>query len=157
MGLADSLGSLLARTIPHNLATDILMPVPLHPNRLRRREFNQSLLLADRIGPVLRRPVSYRNLVRILDTDPQITLPRSARLLNLRKAFALRAPREVIGKRILLIDDVFTTGTTVNECARTLLESGAHEVAVLALARSVDAGLIPDSSLPPSAFDQQEY
>ncbi|MBA3754232.1 MAG: ComF family protein [Nitrospira sp.] len=156
VGLADSLGSLLARTIPHDLETDILMPVPLHPNRLRRREFNQSLLLADRIGPVLHRPVSYRNLVRVLDTDPQSTLPRSARLQNLRKAFALRAPQEVIGKRILLIDDVFTTGTTVNECARTLLESGAHEVAVLALARSVDAGMIPDSSLPLSAFDQQE-
>ncbi len=156
VALADSLGALLVQALPRNLETDLLMPVPLHPNRLRRREFNQSLLLADRISPVLHRPVSYRNLVRIVDTDPQITLPRSARLRNLRKAFALRAPQEVIGKRVLLIDDVFTTGTTVNECARILLESGAQDVAVLALARSVDAGMMPDSSLPPSAFNQRE-
>lgn len=156
VALADSLGALLAQTVPQNLATDLLMPVPLHPNRLRHREFNQSLLLADRVSPILQRPVSYRNLVRIIDTDPQITLPRSARLRNLRKAFALRAPQDVVGKRILLVDDVFTTGTTVNECARVLLEAGALEVAVLALARSVDAGMVSDSSLPPSTFNHPE-
>jgi ComF family protein len=145
---------LLAQAIPRDVDTDLLMPVPLHPTRLRQREFNQSLLLADRISPVLQRPVSYRNLIRTLDTDPQITLPRSARLQNLRKAFALRHPREVGGKRILLIDDVFTTGTTVNECAKVLLEAGAREVAVLALARSVERGMVPDTSLPPTSFDR---
>lgn len=154
--MANSLGALLARALPQRLDTDLLIPVPLHPNRLRSREFNQALLLADRVGAVLRRPVSYRNLVRIVDTDPQTTLPRSARLHNLRKAFALRNPQEVSGKRILLIDDVFTTGTTVNECARILLEAGAQDIEVLALARSVDAGMIPDGSLPPSAFHQRE-
>ncbi|HVG02059.1 MAG TPA: phosphoribosyltransferase family protein, partial [Nitrospira sp.] len=88
------------------------------------------------------------NLVRTLDTDPQITLPRSARLRNLRKAFALRQAREVARKRILLIDDVFTTGATVNECAKVLLEAGAREVSVLALARSIERGMVPDLSLP---------
>lgn len=156
VALADPLGALLAQAVPDNLDVDLLMPIPLHPNRLRQREFNQSLLLADRIKPVLRRSVSYRNLVRIVDTDPQIMLPRAARLQNLRKAFALRAPHEVAGKRILLIDDVFTTGATANECARTLLEAGATEVAVLALARSVDAGLVPDTWLPPSAGKQRQ-
>ena len=155
VALADSLGTLLAQALPRNLDVDQLMPVPLHPNRLRRREFNQSLLLADRIAPILRRPVSFRNLMRILDTDPQTTLPRSVRLHNLRKAFALRLPHEVQGKRILLIDDVFTTGATANECARTLREAGAADVAVLALARSVDAGMVPDAALPPSAFHRQ--
>jgi len=150
--LADSLGMLLAQAIPRDLDTDLLMPVPLHPNRLRQREFNQSLLLADRISPVLQRPVSYRNLIRTIDTDPQVMLPRSARLQNLRKAFALRDPDEVIGRRVLLIDDVFTTGTTVNECAKVLLKAGAGEVTVLALARSVDRGMLSDSSLPPAAF-----
>ncbi len=154
VALADSLGALLARSLPPDLTTDILMPVPLHPARLREREFNQSLLLADRISPVLQRPVSWRNLMRTVDTDPQITLPRSARLRNLHQAFALRVPREVLGKRILIIDDVFTTGTTVNECAKVLLQAGALEVAVLALARSVERGMVPDSALPPSAFDQ---
>lgn len=156
VALAGSLGTLLARSLPGNLNIDLLMPVPLHPNRLRQREFNQSLLLADRISPVLQRPVSYQNLIRTIDTDPQVMLPRSARLRNLRKAFDLRAPQEVLGKRILLIDDVFTTGTTVNECAGVLLEAGALEVAVLALARSVDRGMVPNSSLPPSAFNQRE-
>lgn len=157
VALADSLGILLARAIPSDLDTDLLMPVPLHPHRLRQREFNQSLLLADRVSPVLRRPVSYRNLLRRIDTDPQITLPRSARLQNLRKAFDLRDPKEVSGKRVLLIDDVFTTGTTVNECAKVILEAGAREVAVLALARSVDRSMVPDSSLPPPAVHQQEH
>jgi predicted amidophosphoribosyltransferase len=95
-------------------------------------------------------------LVRLIDTDPQITLPRAARLENLRKAFALRAPHQVMGKRILLVDDVFTTGTTVNECARVLLKAGAREVTVLALARSVDAGMFTDASLPPSTFNHPE-
>ena len=157
VALADSLGALLAQGMPQALEADLLVPVPLHPNRLRQREFNQSLLLADRISPVLQRPVSYRNLIRTIDTQPQILLPRSARLQNLRKAFALRDPREVIGQRILLIDDVFTTGTTVNECARVLVDAGAREVAVLTLARSVERGLVPDSSLPPAhTLCQQE-
>jgi ComF family protein len=142
------LAALLIESIPQDLDADVLMPVPLHPNRLRHREFNQSLLLADRIGLTLQRPLSYRNLVRTLDTDPQVTLPRSARLRNLRKAFALRQPSEVAGKRVLLIDDVFTTGTTVNECAKVLLDAGARQVSVLALARSLARGMVPDSSLP---------
>jgi ComF family protein len=155
VALADSLGTLLAQALPETCEVDQLIPVPLHPNRLRHREFNQSLLLADRIAPILRRPVSCRNLIRILDTDPQTTLSRSVRLHNLRQAFALRLPREVEGKRILLIDDVFTTGATANECARVLRGAGATDVAILALARSVDAGLVPDTALPPSAFHRQ--
>ena len=154
--LADALGALLAQALPADLEADLLMPIPLHPNRLRQREFNQSLLLADRVGPVLGRPVSYRNLVRIVDTDPQTTLPRSSRLQNLHRAFALRAPGEVTGKRILIIDDAFTTGTTVNECAKVLLNAGAKDVAVLTLARSLDTGMVPETWLPPSAVDQPQ-
>jgi ComF family protein len=153
VALADALGALLIQARPNPLDADTLMPIPLHPNRLRQREFNQALLLADRLGPVLDLPVSYRNLIRTVDTDPQITLSRSARLQNLRKAFALRSPEEVVGKRILLVDDVFTTGTTASECARVLLKAGAKDVAVLALARSVDAGMVPDTWLPPSSFN----
>ena len=148
VSLADSLAALLIETFPQELDADVLMPVPLHPNRLRHREFNQSLLLADRMKPVLQRPISYRNLVRTLDTDPQVTLPRSARLRNLRTAFALRQTSEVAGKRVLLIDDVFTTGTTVNECAKVLLDAGARQVSVLALARSIERGMVPDSLRP---------
>lgn len=155
VALADALGALLIRALPDHLDLDILMPIPLHPNRLRQREFNQSLLLADRIGPALGLPVSSRNLVRTVDTDPQISLPRAARLQNLRKAFAVRASQDVAGARILLVDDVFTTGTTASECARVLLKAGAQQVAVLALARSVDAGMVPDTWLPPSSIHQE--
>lgn len=154
ISLAEALGALLIRALPECMDVDILMPIPLHPNRLRQREFNQSLLLADRIGPALRLPVSCRNLVRIVDTAPQISLPRAARLQNLRKAFALRAPHDVAGTRILLVDDVFTTGTTASECARVLLEAGARHVAVLALARSVNAGMVPDTWAPPTTLNQ---
>ena len=155
VALADALSSLLLKALPERLEFDRLMPIPLHPNRLRQREFNQSLLLADRIGSALGLPVSYRNLIRTVDTDPQISLPRAARLHNLRKAFAIRAPQDVAGARILLVDDVFTTGTTASECARVLLKAGAKQVAVLALARSVDAGMVPDTWLPPSAINQK--
>lgn len=150
VSLADPLAALLTRTLPTHLDGDVLMPIPLHPNRLRQREFNQSLLLADRVAGALACRVSPHNLVRIVDTEPQTTLPRSARLHNLRQAFALRTPQEVIGKRILLIDDVFTTGTTSNECAKILREAGAARVTVLALARSVEAGMVPNAWLPPS-------
>lgn len=149
VALADALATLLIHTLPDHLTGDVLMPIPLHPNRLRQREFNQSLLLADRIAKALDCPVSCRNLVRLVDTEPQTTLPRSARLHNLRRAFALRAPQEVAGRRILLIDDVFTTGTTSNACASILCEAGAARVTVLALARSVEAGMVPDAWLPP--------
>ncbi|ODT45797.1 MAG: hypothetical protein ABS70_02345 [Nitrospira sp. SCN 59-13] len=157
VALADALGALLLQALPDRLKVDVLMPIPLHPNRLRQREFNQSLLLADRIGCVRGLPVSYRNLIRSVDTEPQISLPRAARLHNLRKAFAVRQPKDVCGTRILLVDDVFTTGTTASECARVLLKAGAKEVAVLALARSVDAGMAPDTWLPPSTHHQTEF
>jgi predicted amidophosphoribosyltransferase len=94
-------------------------------------------------------------LIRAVDTDPQISLPRAARLQNLRKAFVVRAPHDVDGARILLVDDVFTTGTTANECARVLLQAGAKQVMVLALARSVDAGMVQDTWLPPSSVNHR--
>jgi ComF family protein len=153
VGLVAGLGRLLTATLPSGLLADAVIPVPLSSARLRTREFNQSLLLADRVAAHLGLPVDYLNLIRVLDTAPQTTLPRSARLQNVRQAFALKDPGRIVGKRILLVDDVFTTGTTVNECAKVLCEAGAQAVTVLALARSVDLGFIPDSQLPAAAYD----
>lgn len=144
IALARPLAALMMTALPDNLETDLIMPVPLHSTRLRTREFNQSLLLADHVARHLTRPVSANNLIRKVATDPQTTLSRQARLRNLRKAFAIREPHEIVDRRILLIDDVFTTGTTVNECAKTLKKAGAASVTVLTLARTVDAGLVPD-------------
>jgi ComF family protein len=137
VGLAAYLGDLMEPIPSVCSAIDLVMPVPLFPARLREREFNQSLLLADRLNRRLRRPLSYDNLVRVRATPPQTELPRSARLQNLRQAFAAARPHDVAERRILLIDDVYTTGTTLNECAKTLRKAGAAEVYAWTLARAV--------------------
>jgi len=116
---------------------DGIMAVPLHPTRLREREYNQSLLLAERLGHHLGVPIMWNLLVRTKHTVPQTTLKRSARLKNLRKSFAVTRPEMISGKKILLVDDVFTTGTTINECAKTLRRAGAQHVYVETLARMV--------------------
>lgn len=142
--LAKPLARLMINALPCEIDVDIIVPVPLHPTRLRGREFNQSLLLADQLGRHLARPVSATHLVRITATDPQTTLTRQARLKNLRKAFAVRRPQDLTEKRILLVDDVFTTGTTLNECAKALRQAGSGPVFALTLARTLDADLVPD-------------
>jgi ComF family protein len=137
VSLATALGDLFSTASSQLPEVDLVIPVPLHPERLRDREFNQSLLLADRLGRTLHRPVSCRDLVRVRHTVPQTELSRRSRLKNLRKAFIVLAPERVRNKRILLIDDVLTTGTTVNECAKTLRRAGSGDVYVAALACSV--------------------
>lgn len=134
--LADALGDLMLAASPA-VEVDLLMPVPLHPSRLRKREFNQALLLADRLSRRWGTTVSYDNLLRQRLTESQTALSRSARLKNLRRSFVVRRPDEIEGKRLLLIDDVFTTGTTVNECAKTLRKAGAADVYVCTLARTL--------------------
>jgi ComF family protein len=142
--LAQPLARLMISALPSGIDIDMIIPVPLHPARLRAREFNQSLLLADQLGRYLIRPVSATHLMRITATDPQTALTRQARLKNLRKAFAVRKPHELAKKRILLVDDVFTTGTTLNECAKTLRIAGTGPVFALTLARTIDRDLVPD-------------
>lgn len=142
--LATPLAHLMLQALPLALDIDLIVPVPLHPSRLRAREFNQSLLLADRIGRHLAKPVLATNLVRALATDPQTTLSRQERLRNLRQAFAIRNPERLVDRRLLLIDDVYTTGTTLNECAKALRKVGSGPVYALTLARTVGTDLVPD-------------
>jgi ComF family protein len=137
VALADFLGALAGDRVLTLPPADVVMPVPLHASRLRLRGFNQALLLADRMNRRLRLPVSYDNLVRVRLTQPQTELSRKARMKNLRRAFAVQRPDEIEGQRVLLVDDVITTGTTVNECAKALRKAGAAEVYVCALARTV--------------------
>jgi ComF family protein len=144
VSLADPLAHLMIDRLPPLEGIDLIIPVPLHAERLREREFNQSLLLADRIGRHLNTPVSCTALTRIAPTPPQTTLSRKERLNNLHGAFAVSRSKAIIGKRILLIDDVFTTGATVNVCAKTLRKAGSGHVFVLTLGRTVDASHIPD-------------
>ncbi|HBH82177.1 MAG TPA: hypothetical protein DDY39_20295 [Nitrospira sp.] len=144
VSLVTPLADLMLTALPHLDHIDLIIPVPLHHERLCQREFNQALLLADRIGRHLNIAISYTNLVRTTAAPPQTTLSRKSRLKNLRHAFAVRRPAQLRNKRILLIDDVFTTGTTVNECAKTLRRAGSADVFVLTLARTMDQHLIPD-------------
>lgn len=154
--LASHLASLMIRAWPNECHDiDLVMPVPLHPARLRTREFNQSLLLADHISQFLRKPLSFTCLVRTLDTDPQTTLPRHARKQNLRRAFHITDPDSIRSQRIVLIDDVFTTGATVNECSKALRKAGAGAVFVVTLARTLDPGLVVDSHLPAPVSGQR--
>jgi len=116
---------------------DLLIPVPLHKKRLKERGFNQSLLLAVRIRKRSKIPIDYLSLKRIRWTDPQIGLSVDERLRNIRGAFWVKNQKKILGKKILLVDDVYTTGSTVNECSKTLIKSGARRVDILTLARAV--------------------
>ena len=115
---------------------DIIMPVPLHSSRLRQRGFNQSLLLAYPLSLTGDMVLCYDNLWRTRPTRPQVELSGDDRIKNVAGAFALQQPQDVTGLSVLLVDDVFTTGATLNECAGVLKNAGAASVIVLTLARA---------------------
>lgn len=134
--LARTLGALLhdhALAFMDTEAYDLLSPVPLHRVRLRERGYNQSALLADVAVTAFPRAVVWHGLKRIRPTRTQSKLAGKRRRENVKGAFAV-AGDEAKGKRILLIDDVVTSGGTVEECAKALLRAGAAEVDVLAVA-----------------------
>lgn len=138
--LATPLAGLLFSAYSSHLrefSSDILAPVPLHKSRERERGFNQSLLLAKGFSRLAHIPLRPHLLARTRATQTQAGLSRRARRLNLAGAFALSQKGEVSGKVVLLIDDVFTTGATLNECARLLKANGARRVNVLTLARVI--------------------
>ncbi|MCX5708930.1 MAG: ComF family protein [Candidatus Omnitrophica bacterium] len=113
---------------------DVIIPVPLHPARLREREFNQAELLAGHIAPFYTKIVSTDNLVRLRHTRTQAELQGADRLENVKDSFSVKMPDLVKGKNILLIDDVLTTGATASEASRALKSAGANSVFVLTLA-----------------------
>ncbi|NOX97606.1 MAG: ComF family protein [Nitrospirae bacterium] len=136
--LAQFLGELLAESMRNdsNLRkADLLVPVPLDERRYRERDFNQAYLLAQVMNRYLKTPVSARNLSRTRIALPQARLNRKQRRENVRELFQVGNAKEYQGKNILIIDDVFTTGATVNECARVLRKAGAREINVLTVAR----------------------
>jgi len=116
-------------------AFDFIIPLPLHAERLRERGFNQSAEIAAVVGNYLTIPLDLGNVLRTRDTPPQADLPHKARHKNVRGAFECRA--DFTGKRLLLIDDVMTTGATVNECARVLKLHGAASITVAVIARAL--------------------
>jgi ComF family protein len=117
---------------------ELVVPVPLHPTRRVERGFNQAALLARPVARQLRAHFAPRALERVWDTPRQATLDRVARASNVAGAFRARTPRLVRNRRVLLVDDVETTGATLAGCAAALLEAGAAEVATAVLARALE-------------------
>ena len=114
---------------------DYIVPIPLHPTRLRKRGYNQSALLAAQIGKMIERPVIYNGLSRIKNTTPQVELSGAGRRRNLIGAFAPKKRHPFAGADILLVDDVVTTGATMNACAKALKRAGATRVDGWSVAR----------------------
>jgi len=119
---------------------DLLVPVPLHWTRLFQRRYNQAALLAHAVRGAGGPELAADWLVRRRRTPSQGHLGPTARERNVRGAFAMRAGRSVAGRRVVLIDDVMTTGATLEECARVLRRAGASSVGVLTLARALRTG-----------------
>ena len=127
-----------SQRLSKRLATDnvdLIIPLPLHPQRLIERGFNQSAEIARGLGSSLRTPLDRDNVLRTRPTPPQADLPHKERKKNVRGAFECRA--DFTGQHLLLIDDVMTTGATVNECARVLKLHGAASVTVAVIARAL--------------------
>lgn len=146
--LARPLGTLLFTAFINfwdKMSMDLIVPVPLHEKKMRMRGFNPSFLLVKdwvRIAEFLHVelpdiPIDITVLERGRWTEPQTGLGRKERLANIKNAFHIRNGSKITGKRILLVDDVYTTGATVNECAKVLLKGSAGHVDVLTLARAV--------------------
>jgi len=120
---------------PQLSACDWIIPVPLHPKKKKSRGFNQSLLLASELGHFLAIPIAESILIRRKFTASQTKLDAKARMENVAEAFEVIKPEVVQNTHVLLLDDLITTGATVNECARVLKAAGAKKVLALAIAR----------------------
>jgi ComF family protein len=135
--LGGPLGELMRQAVRDaGIAGDVVVPVPLHPRRLVERGYNQAALLARAVARELGVPLGARVLERRRSTGQQARLGREERLVNVAGAFAVRDARAVRGKRVVLVDDVATTGATLGACREVLMEAGAVEVVTVVLAEA---------------------
>lgn len=138
LGLGNVLGSLLyeAASNHHYEYLDWIIPVPLHDIRLQSRGFNQSLELSRILGKKTKLPVLKDALVKVRHTPPQSSMGKKSRLKSLKGVFQVRTDI-VKNSRIILVDDIMTTGSTLKECSKVLLEAGVAEIRVAILSRAV--------------------
>ena len=141
-GLSEPLGILLVKYLSQSPTLemeeiDVVIPVPLHQKRQRERGFNQAHLLAEVISRYYDKPV-LPALERVKNTQAQFDLDRKDRFVNIRDAFRVADNKAVYNKQVLLFDDIYTTGSTIAECAKVLKIAGAKRVEVLTLSRAVD-------------------
>lgn len=140
LAVGKPLGRIMARecqAFVEGCVIDIIIPVPLHTKRLRWRGFNQALILGREMGRRWLLPVDPFVLLRSQETQPQTQLAEEDRRKNVRGAFSVAPGKAIARKAVLLVDDVYTSGATVNECSRTLRRAGAEKVYVLTLGRAV--------------------
>jgi len=139
--LTEPLGELLIDYLAKNQEfekkVDLIIPVPLHKNDLKRRGFNQSVLLGRVIGNYFSIPLKEEVLIKKKLTPSQVNLSKKEREKNILRAFSIERTEEIKDKNILILDDIFTTGSTVEECAKELMKAHANNIFVLTLARSV--------------------
>lgn len=128
-----------------DIKVDMIIPMPIHPNRYNERGFNQAEILCGEIANRYPKLLNNDILIRIKDTPHQTGLNRDNRLLNLSGAFQITNIKKVKNKKILVIDDIFTTGSTLDECAFALLKAGAKSVQGLCLARGLVYDIKRDS------------
>ncbi len=140
--LADPLGVLMVKYISQSPTfnvkeVDLIIPVPLHRRRMRQRGFNQSSLLAGVLSKYFGIAV-VEALERMKNTKPQFDLPKTERFKNITGAFKVTNSKAIYKKRILLLDDIYTTGATIAECSKALKIAGAKRVEVLTLSRAIE-------------------
>jgi len=135
--VGEFLGDLLGRSLinsPYFENIDVVVPVPLHPKKYQTRGFNQSEIIASGIANAMNITNDFSNLVRLVNTDSQTRKSRLSRWENVKSAFGIRDPEKFSGKHILLVDDVLTTGATIEACASKILDLKNTKVSVATLA-----------------------
>lgn len=140
VGLADIFGDIMASFVKKNgigKETDLIVPVPVHPAKRRERSYNHAEVLAASLSRAAGIPVDARSLKKIRWTTSQSELDRKKRLDNVKDTFLVVNRSVFSEKRVLLVDDVYTTGATINECTKALLEAGASKICFLTLAKGV--------------------
>lgn len=131
--LGSMAGSRLQSSEKFN-TVDLIIPVPLHPSRFRRRGYNQSTRFAAGLAEKLNASVSEKYLLRAKATATQTKKSRFSRFENMQSAFTVKNPNALIGKHILLVDDIMTTGSTLEACAQTLLSIAGVKLSIAAIA-----------------------
>jgi len=132
--LAPRMGDMMARQVlaePRFMPIDLIVPVPISRGNLKQRGFNQTELLGRQISKRLNIPMDPHVIHRVKETPSQVELSREEREKNLLFAFEIKDPQKVYRKSILLVDDVYTTGSTSRECTRVLLNAGASRVSII--------------------------
>lgn len=133
--LAQMLGQMLAMIAEQE--GEVVIPVPISRQRLQERGFNQSALLAKEIAKTLELPYIDNVLLKVKNTPKQSSLPREARLKNLNDAFLIKHPEKIRGKKIILVDDICTTGTTLASCAKVLHEYSQADIFALTVCNGI--------------------